>query len=285
MSDNVNVRDIRTILTLERVEKNIFRGPSQDIGTPQVYGGQVLGQAIAAAQLTVEEDRPVHSAHAYFLRKGDFNAPIVYEVDRSREGRTFTARRVVAIQHGKPIFTLAASFQAPEEGYEYQAPQVLPDFGAALPLSEKERDPSRKDSIVRPINYFDVRVNPEPDPEDPNALAFWVKTRQALPDAADIHREVLAYVSDYGLLFSALVPHGYSMISSKGRSISELALASIDHAIWFHRPFRVDEWLYYRCVPISTAGSRGLARGSVIDGQGRLVATTIQEGLMRKVSG
>lgn len=284
MSENADVADIRSILSLERIEENIFRGPSQDIGTPQVYGGQVLGQAIAAAQITVENERPVHSVHAYFLRKGDFNAPIVYEVDRSREGRTFTARRVVAIQHGKPIFTLAASFQAPEEGYEYQTPQVLPDFSAAVPLPEKQRDPSRKDSIVRPITYFDVRVNPTPDPEDPNALAFWVKTRQDLPDAADIHREVLAYVSDYGLLFSALLPHGYSLVGGQGRSISELALASIDHAIWFHRPFRVDQWLYYRCVPISTAGSRGLARGSIVDEQGRLVATTIQEGLMRRIS-
>ncbi|MCB1756986.1 MAG: acyl-CoA thioesterase II [Gammaproteobacteria bacterium] len=276
------IQNIKELLTLERIEENIFRGQSQNIGTPQVYGGQVLGQAIAAAQLTID-NRPVHSAHAYFLRKGDFNAPIIYEVDRNREGRSFTARRVVAIQHGHPIFTLAASFQVEEEGYEYQEPLELPDFNEAQELQPRQRDADRRDDKIRPTHYFDIRCHTESPGEPTQGLAFWLKTKEPLPDEADLHREVLAYVSDFGLLYSALVPHGYSLISKK-KSLRGLALASIDHAIWYHRPLKVDEWLFYQCVPISTSGARGLARGSFIDRQGRLVATTVQEGLMRKMT-
>lgn len=277
---SVDINSIQDILTLERIEENIFRGQSQNIGTPQVYGGQVLGQAIAAAQVTLD-NRPVHSAHAYFLRKGDFNAPIIYEVDRNREGRSFSARRVVAIQHGKPIFTLAASFQVHEEGFEYQDVLPVPDIQAATPLVPKKRDSARKDGKIRPNHYFDMRIHETPEGE--NTLSFWIKTRDQLPDDEDLHREVLAYVSDFGLLYSALIPHGYDYLSMK-KPLSELALASIDHAIWYHRPFRADQWLFYQCVPISTSGGRGLGRGSFIDTEGRLVATTIQEGLMRKMA-
>lgn len=277
---SVEINSIQDILTLERIEENIFRGQSQNIGTPQVYGGQVLGQAIAAAQVTLD-NRPVHSAHAYFLRKGDFNAPIIYEVDRSREGRSFSARRVVAIQHGKPIFTLAASFQVHEEGFEYQDVLPVPDIETATPLVPKKRDSARKDGKIRPNHYFDMRIHEPPKGE--NSLSFWIKTRDTLPDDEDLHREVLAYVSDFGLLYSALIPHGYDYLSMK-KPLSELALASIDHAIWYHQPFRADEWLFYQCVPISTSGGRGLGRGSFINTEGRLVATTIQEGLMRKMN-
>ncbi len=276
---SVEIRSIQDILTLERIEEDIFRGQSQNIGTPQVYGGQVLGQAIAAAQVTID-NRPVHSVHAYFLRKGDFNAPIIYKVDRNREGRSFAARRVVAIQHGKPIFTLAASFQVPEEGLEYQDVLTLPNIDDATPLFPRKPEDSRRDGKIRPTHYFDMRVVDTPVGE--NSLSFWIKTRDTLPDDADLHREVLAYVSDFGLLYSALVPHGYNFLSLK-KPLSELALASIDHAIWFHRTFRADEWLFYQCVPVSTSGGRGLGRGSFIDVEGRLVATTIQEGLMRKM--
>ncbi len=274
-------KTIKDILTLERIEKNIFRGQSQNIGTPQVYGGQVLGQAIAAAQLTID-NRPVHSVHAYFLRKGDFDSPIIYDVDRNREGRSFTARRVVAIQHGKPIFTLAASFQIDESGYDYQESIDLPDFDEAVDISSNKRDSDRQDNKTRPTHYFDLRFHQSSAKANPYALAFWVKTREKLPQEADLHREVLAYVSDYGLLYSALVPHGYRILTGNS-PIGKFALASIDHAIWFHRPFNADDWLYYQCVPISTSGARGLARGSFVDRQGRLVATTIQEGLMRKL--
>ena len=146
-----------------------------------------------------------------------------------------------------------------------------------------KRNAARRDGKIRPTHFFDMRCQTSPDDSDSDTLAFWIKTKQALPDNADLHREVLAYVSDFGLLYSALMPHGYSILS-KNKPIHELALASIDHAIWYHRPFRVDEWLYYRCVPISTSGARGLARGSFIDRQGQLVASTIQEGLMRELS-
>ncbi len=281
MCTNKTVSDIGSILTLERIEENIFRGQSQDIGTPQVYGGQVLGQAIAAAQRTVDRGM-VHSAHAYFLRKGDFNAPIIYEVDRNREGRSFTARRVVAIQHGRPIFTLAASFQVEEPGFEYQAPSEVPNIESAIPVPAKN-DEGRSNKKIRPAQYFDIRYHKTDQLNKTNALSFWIKTRNSLPDRIDLHREVLAYVSDFGLLFSALVPHGYN-IFEKGNSVRELILASIDHAIWFHRPFKVDEWIYYRCDPISTSGARGLARGSFLDINGNLIASTIQEGLMRKMT-
>lgn len=277
-----SIQDIKSLLTLERIEENIFRGQSQNIGTPQVYGGQVLGQAIAAAQLTVD-NRPVHSAHAYFLRKGDFNAPIIYEVDRNREGRSFTARRVLAIQHGNPIFTLAASFQVEEEGYDYQEPVGLPDINLAHELQAGQRDDERQGGKFRPAHYFDVRYHSEPEGKSSDGLAFWIKTKEKLPADTDLHREVLAYVSDFGLLFSALMPHGYNILNKK-KPIRELALASIDHAIWYHRSVRADEWLFYKCIPISTSGARGLARGSFIDSRGRLVATTIQEGLMRKMN-
>ncbi len=277
-----SIRSIRDILTLEHIEKNIFRGQSQNIGTPQVYGGQVLGQAIAAAQRTVD-DRPVHSVHAYFLRKGDFNAPIIYEVDRNREGRSFTARRVVAIQHGQPIFTLAASFQVEEQGLDFQEGIKLPDIQDTIEIASVKRDPDRRDGKIRPTHFFDLRFQSSSSKSDKNTLSFWIKTKHQLPDEADVHREVLAYVSDFGLLYSSLTPHGYNFLS-KDAPLREFALASIDHAIWFHRPFKADEWLYYQCAPISTSGARGLARGSFADSEGKLVATTIQEGLMRKLN-
>lgn len=281
MSDNS--KTIQDILTLERIEENIFRGQSQNIGTPQVYGGQVLGQAIAAAQRTVEQ-RPVHSVHAYFLRKGDFNAPIVYEVDRSREGRSFTARRVVAIQHGQPIFTLSASFQAQEPGCHYQEAMTLPDIADTVDVVSGQRDPERRDDKIRPTHFFDLKYQASGAQQDQNILSFWVKSNKPLPEDDDLHREVLAYVSDYGLLFSALLPHGYRF-PTKSEFMRDFSLATIDHSIWYHQPVKADDWLYYQCVPISTSGARGLSRGSFIDQQGRLIATTIQEGLMRKRQG
>ncbi len=274
-------QSIEDILALERIEKNIFRGQSQDIGTPQVYGGQVLSQAIAAAQRTVE-GRLVHSVHSYFLRKGDFTAPIIYEVDRNREGRSFTARRVVAIQHGQPIFTLAASFQIDEQGEQYQEAHTLPDINAAKLIPSKSSLIS-KDGKTRPSQFFDIRYQENDKPDSNNAVAYWIKTRKMLADSVDIHREVLAYISDFGLLFSALKPHGYNVFGGKGRAV-DWVLASIDHAIWFHRAFRADQWLYYRCDPISTGSSRGLARGRFFDTGGNLVVSTMQEGLMRRRS-
>lgn len=271
-------------LQLERIEENIFRGESQDLATGQVFGGQVLGQALQAAKMTVV-DRPVHSVHAYFLRKGDVSAPIVYEVDRSRDGRSFTARRVVAIQHGRSIFTLAASFQQPEEGLEFETRIAMP----ALPAAAAEEDPDDTAPALRkPTSFFEVRAIDPSKSSAPNCLQWWVKSKQPLPDDANFHRAVLAFLSDFGLLVSTLIPHGYSVAdrakpASGKHWMADFAIASIDHAIWFHRAFRADEWLLYQCSAVSTSSSRGLAHGSVYAEDGTLVASTTQEGLIRKM--
>ncbi len=275
-------------LVLERLEENLFRGPSQDIGTSRVYGGQVLGQAIKAAQYTVEDDRPIHSLHAYFLREGDHDNPIIYEVDRSRDGRSFSARRVVAIQHGRPIFTLSASFQVEEEGLEFQipAPDVpgpdevpsVRDFESIFP----DKLPEKFQRLLRVSAPFDLKPigmeNAIRDNSFTPCSHYWLKTAAALPNEAQLHRAILAYVSDYGLLTTTLIPHGLRFPATN------LVLASIDHAMWFHRPFRIDEWVLYSSEAISTSNARGLARGHFFNSDGQLIATTSQEGLLRKIS-
>ena len=275
-------------LILERLEENLFRGPSQDIGTSRVYGGQVLGQAIKAAQYTVEDARPIHSLHAYFLREGDHDHPIIYEVDRSRDGRSFSARRVVAIQHGRPIFTLSASFQNEEEGLEFQieAPQVPKpaDVPSVRDFEAKYLDqlPEKFQRLLRVSAPFDLKpIGMEESIREKSFVPcnqYWLKTVSSLPDEAQLHRSILAYVSDYGLLTTALIPHGLRFPATN------LLLASIDHAMWFHRQFRIDDWLLYSCEAISTSNSRGLARGHFFDSAGKLIATTSQEGLLRKIS-
>jgi acyl-CoA thioesterase-2 len=273
---------ITDFMQLERIEENIFRGESQDLGTSRVFGGQVLGQALNAAQQTIE-DRPAHSVHAYFLRAGDFDAPIVYEVDRSRDGGSFSARRVVAIQHGRPIFTLSASFQLPQPGLEYFSeftPPPLPDDSPnVLEIMEKVSPAEIDSAQPRPAQNFELYRIKKSHNSSSQGIQLWLKTREKLPDNANIHRTILAYISDYGLLPSALVPHGFS--SSTPEKWRNATLASIDHAIWFHRPCRMDEWLFYDCRPISTSGSRGTSHGSFYTADGVLVATTFQEGLMR----
>ena len=271
-------------LLLERLEDNLFRGPSRDIGTDQVYGGQVLGQALRAAQYTVE-GRDIHSLHAYFLRRGDFNAPIIYEVDRSRDGRSFSARRIVAVQHGRPIFTMAASFQQREPGLDYarEMPDVPPPSDLA---GVHEFDPG--DSAVIPEKFqrllkfsapFDLRPIQTGSRHDLAGLfgcrRFWIKTVADLPDDDDLHRSILAYVSDYGVLTTSLQPHGVKFFDAR------LQMASIDHAMWFHRPMRVDRWLLCEFDPISTSNARGIARAGIFQDDGRLVASTVQEGLIR----
>ncbi len=271
-------------LLLERLEENLFRGPSRDIGTDQVYGGQVLGQALRAAQYTVE-GRDIHSLHAYFLRRGDFNAPIIYEVDRSRDGRSFSARRIVAVQHGRPIFTMAASFQQRESGLDYA--REMPDAPPASDLpSVHEFDPG--DSAVIPEKFqrllkfslpFDLRPIHAGPAHDVASLfacrSFWIKTVGNLPDDDDLHRSILAYISDYGVLTMSLQPHGVKFFDSR------LQMASIDHAMWFHRPMRVDRWLLCEFEPVSTSNARGIAHASIFQEDGRLVASTVQEGLIR----
>ncbi len=279
------LEDLVRLLTLERLDANLFRGESRDIGSARVFGGQVLGQALAAANNTVE-DRAVHSLHAYFLRKGDHTSPIIYEVDRQRDGRSFSSRRVVAVQHGHPILNLAASFQRFEEGLEHQAamPQVPPPDGLA-DFTEYRRqllDRIPESKLPRYLLHdrpFEFRpVEPpeflDPEPGEPRAHV-WLRTVDRLPDDDDLHRAVLAYVSDYYLIGAATRPHGISFFSRK------LQLASLDHALWFHRPFRVDEWLLYAIESPSAAGARGLSRGQIFRADGTLVAVVAQEGVMR----
>jgi acyl-CoA thioesterase-2 len=292
---NQLLEDLIKVMTLERLELNLFRGESRDIGSPQVFGGQVLGQALVAASATVE-GRGAHSLHAYFLRRGDFNSPIVYEVDRARDGNHFSTRRVVAVQHGEQIFNMSASFQEPESGLEHQlampqvpAPEDLRDLQSLLEdvLPRLPPDMRRILQQKRPFEFRPVEPPPLLRPRSssesvasPPASAsphrnFWFRAVDELPDDDALHRCLLAYVSDFYLLDTAMLPHGISHLQAK------LTIASIDHAMWFHRRARVDEWLLYSTDSPSASGARAFARGSVFARDGRLVASTCQEGLVR----
>lgn len=279
--------DLIKVMTLERLEMNLFRGQSRDIGSPQVFGGQVLGQALAAATATAE-DRVVHSLHAYFLRRGDFNSPIVYEVDRALDGKHFSSRRVVAIQHGRQIFNMSASFQLAETGLDHQismpdvpSPESLPDMESYY-REVADKLPAAARRILEQKRPFEFRPVQPPDQlrrEKSAGLKYiWFRAVDALADDEALHRSLLAYVSDFHLLDTALKPHGISMIAPK------LVIASIDHAMWFHRSVRVDDWLLYTIDSPSASGARGFTRGSVFARDGRLVASAAQEGLIRVTS-
>ena len=280
-----SIADLLTLLELEQLEVNLFRGESRDIGSPQVFGGQVLGQALTAASATVE-GRIVHSLHAYFLRRGDFNAPIVYQVDRSLDGHSFSNRRVIAIQHGEQIFNMAASFQVEEDGFDHQVemPQVpLPDD---LPDSSRpppellERLPERMRRFLEQPRPFEFRSVQPIDYLRPHRAAptrqIWFRAVGRLPDDEKLHRCLLAYVSDYFLLDTATLPHATSL-----RHRTSIVMASIDHAMWFHRPLRVDDWVLYAVESPSASGARGFARAGLFGLDGRLIASTAQEGLVR----
>lgn len=276
------------LLDLERLEDNLFRGVSRDIGSPQVFGGQVLGQALVAASRTVSERR-VHSLHAYFLRRGDFNAPIVYQVERTRDGGSFTSRRVVAIQHGQPILTMSSSFHVGESGSEHHSempevpgPDSLADDRAQFQGLDLERVPEKVRRFFeydRPFEFRPVRPADYSRPERREPLKHvWFRLVGRLPDSHDtLHNCLLAYVSDYHLLDTANLPHG--------QPFYDLQMASIDHALWFHRELRVDDWLLYSIDSPSRSSSRGFARGSIYDRAGRLVASVAQEGLIRERPG
>lgn len=257
----------------ERLDTNLFRGQSRDLKTGQVYGGQVLGQAIRAAYNTIEDNRKIHSAHAYFLLKGDVEAPIIYEVDRSLDGGSFSSRRVVAIQHGRPIFNLSASFQRPETGLDFFRQSMPPNDSLEKLLAGGA--PSNESFQADFLDVFHVR---EPDLTAENSVQMWIKTHEELPADPDCHTSVLAYISDMGLLGSTLVPHG---LYDERKPNQDLIMASIDHAMWFHRPFRADQWFFYDCRVQSTGSGRGFAHGRVVTPDGTLVATTAQEGLIR----
>jgi acyl-CoA thioesterase II len=281
---NQLLQDLVNVLTLERLEINLFRGQSRDIGSAQVFGGQVLGQALVAASATVE-GRMVHSLHAYFMRRGDFDAPIVYEVDRARDGHHFSTRRIVAIQHGEQIFNMSASFQTSEHGREHQA--AMPDVPAAESLPDsreysRELLPKFPEKLRRLLEHkrpFEFRpvqppafLSAQPAPAEKQV---WFRAIDRLPDDEVLHRCLLAYASDFNLLDTAMRPHGLS------HATPNMSIASIDHAMWFHHYVRVDEWLLYSTDSPSASGARGFARGSIFRADGRLLASTAQEGLMR----
>ncbi|SHK81179.1 acyl-CoA thioesterase II [Rhodothermus profundi] len=274
------------LLNLERIEENIFRGPSRDIGSPTVFGGQVLGQALRAAAYTVPAERQIHSLHAYFILPGDPNAPIVYLVERLRDGRSFTTRRVTAIQHGRPIFNLSASFQIDEMGVEHQDPMPEVPPPEELP-SEAELRRQLAEQVPEVLRPFLLHERPiEIRPVEPVHLLFpekrpprrhaWIRAAGTLPpnDSA-LHQSVLAYASDFGFMGTAMLPHGLSFLQP------HVQAASLDHAMWFYRPFRADEWLLFAMESPVAARARGLNRGLFFRRDGTLVAAVVQEGLMR----
>jgi acyl-CoA thioesterase-2 len=280
--------ELVSLLSLEKLEENLYRGQSQDLGWGIVFGGQVLGQALTAAMRTVPEERAVHSLHAYFLRPGDVKAPIVYDVDRIRDGSSFTTRRVVAIQHGEAIFNLAASFQRVEDGFSHQDEMPKVPFPEDLP-TDQERFARHGAALPEAIKAWALAERPiesrtveDDDPfqpvKGPPDRCVWFKARHRLPDAPSIHQALLAYASDSAFLTTAMKPHAATWWT-RGMQV-----ASLDHAVWFHRPFRVDEWLLHVMHSPTAAGSRGLVFGRVYTRDGVLVATTAQEGLTRKRS-
>jgi acyl-CoA thioesterase II len=283
MNDSLN--KLVSLMYVDQLDERTFEGSSLDIGTGRVYGGQVLGQALKAAQVTVGKDKSVHSMHAYFMREGKHTIPITYHVDITRDGRSFSNRHVVAFQQNRPIFITDLSFQIPETGLEYQP--VMPEIpGPESFKSLSEYDThglsglaDRLQKLINLSSPFDLKPVTDGDKalNTIHRKYIWIKTRHRVVDDPDIHRAILAYISDYGLVTTALVPHGLDSDSAS------LQLASIDHAMWFHQAFRVDEWLLYACEPVSTSNARGLARGSLYNLNGKLIASTMQEGLMRQI--
>lgn len=278
------------LLDLEQLEVNLFRGRSRDVGARHVYGGQVVSQAVVAAERTVEGRAP-HSLHGYFLLPGDVAAPIVYQVDRIRDGRSFSARRVQAIQHGRPIFSMIASFQDPEAGLEHAAempeapaPEALATYAELVerwlaeagPVSPRVAAAMRTPGPVefRPVDPWNPLLRVAAAPRQ----SAWFRAVDRLPADPALHRWILAYASDSLLVGTALRPHGRSWWQPS------MIVASIDHALWFHRQARVDDWLLYVMDSPSAQSARGLARGLVFDRSGRLVASVAQEGLMREPS-
>jgi len=286
---NPTLASFLALLDLEPIEVNIFRGQSRSLGTKRVFGGQVLAQALVAAGRTVEEERHAHSLHAYFLLPGDVEAPIVYQVERLRDGGSFTTRRVTAVQHGRPICNTSVSFHRTEGGLEHQA-TALPDVPGPDDLpSEVELarrmghlfpDPLRAVyTEERPIEWRPVDpVNPfDPQRREPPVNHVWIRAVDAVPGGRLMQQAVLAYASDYSLLGAALLPHGRSFLQPT------MQAASLDHALWFHRPFDAHEWLLYSMDSPSASGALGFTRGTLHTRDGRLVASTAQEGLIRVI--
>ncbi|WP_330457974.1 acyl-CoA thioesterase II [Streptomyces sp. NBC_00820] len=281
------LQDLLDLLDLEQIEEDIFRGQSRSAVVPRVFGGQVAAQALVAAGRTVPADRPAHSLHAYFLRTGDPGAPIVYNVDRIRDGRSFTTRRVVAVQHGKPIFHLSASFQTYEEGLDHQAPMPASPDPAGLPTSQDRLrgydhlDAAVVERFLEAREAIDLRYVDEPpygkfgEPREPHSQV-WFRSNGKLADDPLLHVVLATYVSDMTLLDSVLLAHGRG-----GWAVGDVVGASLDHAMWFHRPFRADEWLLYDQESPSAYGGRGLGQARIYTQDGRLAISVIQEGVVR----
>lgn len=278
--------NLLSLLKLETIELGLYRGQSQDLGFKAVFGGQVMGQALSAAKETIAEDRKIHSFHSYFLRPGDASKPIVYEVEVIRDGKSFSTRRVSAIQFGKAIFYLTASFQREESGFEHQ--DVMPDVPGPdelvsdldfyqqhadlIPEALRSKFICEKPIEMRPVDF----QNPfQPEVSLPKRYV-WFKANGQMPNDLRVHKYLLAYASDFNFLPTALQPHGRSFMAPN------MQVATIDHAMWFHQDFRFDDWLLYAVDSPSASGGRGLVRGQFFNRQGQLVASTIQEGVIRQ---
>ena len=280
------LNDLSALLKLEVIEQGIYRGNSQDLGFRALFGGQVMGQALSAAQETVAATHHVHSLHSYFLRPGDASKPVVYQVENIRDGRSFNTRRVNAIQNGKAIFYMTASFQQQETGFDHQdvmpdvpGPEALKSYTdfifdnqAAIPEEIRDKFLSEKPIEIRPVEQYNW-VQPA---KAEAKCQMWIKSNGCLPDDLRIHTYLLAYTSDFLFLPTALYPHGLSYWHPN------FQLATIDHSMWFHRPFRLDEWLLYSIDSPSASGGRGLVKGQIFNRDGLLVASTMQEGVMRQ---
>jgi acyl-CoA thioesterase-2 len=283
----ISTDELVSLLDLEPIETNIFRGRSPQIGWQRVFGGLVVAQALVAAARTVDA-RPPHSLHGYFILPGDPSVPIVYEVDRLRDGKSFATRRCVAVQHGRAIFSLAASFHIAEEGFDHQiAMPPVPDpesltsdkellerFGTMLPEPARAYFARERPIELRPVDLRRYIPGAQPTPIEP-VQHLWMRATGRLPDDPALHRAVLAYLSDLTLLDTALVVHQRTIFDAG------LQVASLDHALWFHRAFRADEWLLYAQESPTSVGARGLTRGSLFSRDGRLIASVMQEGLIR----
>ncbi|MFD0916612.1 acyl-CoA thioesterase II [Pseudahrensia aquimaris] len=282
---NAAVTELLSILDLESLEHNLYRGRSPKTGWQRVFGGQVIGQAMVAAQRTVPADRHIHSLHGYFMRPGDPAVPIIYEVDRIRDGGSFTTRRVVAIQHGKAIFSMSASFQIAEDGLDYFMPmpnQPDPDELESDSQSKNRSLENAPEAVknywkrerpieMRATSYEHFLSDKKLDPEQ----HVWMRATDTIPDDQALHAAVLAYASDMTLLDTSLYPHGRKIFDP------EMQVASLDHAMWFHRPINVNDWILFAQDSPNSSGARGYNRGSLYSRDGTLVASCVQEGLIR----
>ncbi|MBP2170165.1 acyl-CoA thioesterase-2 [Erwinia toletana] len=279
------LQNLLNLLNLEKLEEGLFRGQSEDLGLRQVFGGQVVGQALYAAKQTVPAERIIHSFHSYFLRPGDSQKAIIYDVETLRDGNSFSARRVSAIQNGQPIFYMTASFQAPESGYEHQnmmpvvpGPETLPSetdiahqLAEFIPEKAREKFLAEKPLEMRPVKFH----NPLQGHVDEPQRQVWFRANGQMPADPGIHQYLLGYASDFNFLPVALQPHG------KGFLEPGMQVATIDHSMWFHRPFDLNQWLLYSVESTSASGARGFVRGQFYTQDGTLVASTVQEGVMR----